>query len=134
MDKETAIALFAFLSAAGGGVRWLIHVYIKQTEKIEDLRHRNEKTTIVLIKESIAGLQKDLDLYRHNLKHVEETLKIYLRRADVSSEEHQKSMAQMKVFIDSTIKRMRDLETHIMELTHGLILIKGKKNDPKGST
>ena len=134
MDKETAIALFAFLSAAGGGVRWLLHVYIKQNEKLEDIRHRNERSTISMIKDSVSELQKDLDVYRHNLKHVEDLLKIYVKRADTNIEDNAKAIHQMQVFIDSTIKRMRDLESRIIELANGLMMFKGSKHDPKRSS
>jgi len=122
------------MTAAIGAVRWLIHVYLKQAGKIEELRSKNEKANITILKDSIGDLKKELDLHRRNLKSVEDKMTVYMKKIDSNHQDQAAVIESMQLFIESTIKRIKDLESKIIDLTNGLFMIKGKNGGTKGNT
>lgn len=125
MDKDVLIALIGFLTATIGGVRWLIHVYIKQENKIEDLRSKNEKASIAIMKDMIQDLKRELSFHSKNLKDVETRMNLYMKKSDEANQDQRVILESMKMFIDTTMKRMQVVESRIVDLANGLLIIKG---------
>lgn len=126
MSTEVWVALFSFLTAAIGAVRWLLQVYFKQNEKIEDLRSQHERQHIGKIKDTVHALELAIEAHKRQLAKVEDRLVKLQGLAVQTNSVHEKAALDFSRTIDETFKRFQQIETRVLQLSKDIIMIKGK--------
>lgn len=130
MNTEVWVAIFGFLTAAVGGIRWLLSVYYRQSQKIEDLRSTNESLAIQQLNLAVDGLKDSIRMYRADMLRAQEQMvkmQAGIVRNTTDGEAIMKTLAE---YIETTMQRMNKMESQIIELSKRLILIKGGANGP----
>jgi predicted nucleic acid-binding Zn-ribbon protein len=131
LSTELWIALLTFGTAAVGAIRWLIYVYWKQAEKIEDLRSQNEKRVIIELKTALEELRKEMRQLQAEIKIVANKLLQTQGALEKSSESTRNLAGLVNTYIDTSNKRFDQFQSKIIELGQGLVMVKGdgsKKN------
>jgi predicted nucleic acid-binding Zn-ribbon protein len=125
MSTELWIALIGLLTTAIGSIRWLLHVYFKQSGEIEDLRLRTQRQAITSIETVVDDLKRQIIAHRYDMDKMQERLLAIQGAVAKNTGEGQVLLKSMHDYIDTTIARMGRLETQIVELSKRLIMVKG---------
>jgi hypothetical protein len=126
MDKETLLSILGLLTAIAGAIRWLIHVYWKQAETIEDLRHIHEKRTILVMKEAIDDLKKEINMHKISMKTMQDKMEYIHQRLDKSADETQVMIKSVNDMMDLMMQKIRVMESQVVQLAKGMVMIKNK--------
>lgn len=130
MTAEVWVAIFGFLTAAVGGVRWLLSVYYRQNQKIEDLRSSNEHLAIQQLNLAVENMKDQIRGHRADMMRAQEQMtKMQARIASVTTD-GEAIMKTLGEYIEATMARMNKMESQIIELSRRFILIKGGTNGP----
>lgn len=129
MTSELWIALLGFLTTSVGGVRWLLHVYFKQAKTIEDLRSKNENLAIGSLQEAVSSLKVQIHQHRADMLRMREDLQLMQVSMTRTSKDAEVIMQSMSTYIETTKRRIEQVETQIVQLGRALILVKGGKGN-----
>lgn len=111
------------MTAAIGGIRWLLHVYLKQSEKIEELRSRHEREHLNAMKKSIKDLTLEIDSHKRQLSDLSARIVSASGRIQTATDK----IDQTALDLSRTLDRFSKIETSVINLTKDMILIKGHK-------
>lgn len=126
MDKEVALAFIAFLTGLAGIVRWLISVNWDKAKESEDQRHRNEKRTILTLKDSIDDMKKSIETHKKAMASMQEKIEYIHKRLDKSTDELDLVLTTLKKSLDDITSKIRGMESQIITLAKGMVMIKNK--------
>lgn len=125
MDKEVWIAVLTFGTASVGAIRWLIHVYWSQAEKIEDLRKIHERKNLQSMQSAIDELKKDLREQRRAMQELSDRMIKAQAAIERATQESQSASTLLSQYIDTAAKKIQALESEIIKLAKGLVMIRG---------
>jgi len=125
MDKELWIAILTFGTAAVGAVRWLIHVYWKQAETIEDLRSRNERITISKLRDAIDDIKKEIATHNRKMTEINQAILKAQQRIEKNTTDTEALIKSVADYIETTAAKFKLMESQIVKLANDLIMVKG---------
>jgi len=126
MDKETGLAILGLMTALAGLARWLMAVYYKQAETIEDLRNKNERRNILVMKESIDDLKKEIAIHKTAMRTMQDKLEYIHKRLDKTADETQQMIKSVNDMIDVMMQKIGVMESQVVQLAKGMVMIKNK--------
>jgi len=132
MDKETGLAILGLLTAVAGFVRWLISVYWSQAEKIEDLRHKNERSTLLNMKESIEDLKREISMHKNTMKVMQDKLDYIHKRLDKTADNTTAMITSVNDMMDVMMQKIGVMESQVIHLAKGMVMIKNKAGSDGG--
>lgn len=126
MTIELWIALLTFLTSAAGAARWLIHVYWKQAQTIEDLRNTHQKQSILRIEGTISDHKRAIEAHNIQLGSVkEQMLKIQGQMATFNQKSDQ-AIKMLNDTIETTAAKFKKYESELITLSNNLIMVKSR--------
>lgn len=126
MDKETILAIVGLLTAVAGLIRWLISVYWAQAEKIEDLRHKNERSTIISMKDAIEDLKREINMHKSSMRTMQDKLDYIHKRLDKTADDTQVMIKSVNDMLDVMMHKIGVMESQVVQLAKGMVMIKNK--------
>jgi len=129
---EVIVAGLGLLTAMFGAARWLIHVYWKQAETIENLRRKHDREQLRSIDDKIKDMAQDIFAHTTTMNKLEARLVHLTKRVEDSAVCSEKAFFDFASFMAASEKRTEKLESQIVQLAKGMMLIK-KSNGGKSS-
>jgi predicted nucleic acid-binding Zn-ribbon protein len=131
MSTELWVAILTFGTAVVGAIRWLIHVYWRQAEQIEDLRSQNEKRNLNSLKEAIDELKKELREQRRSMADISERILKAQGSIERAAKDNKDLSVLVSQYIEKSVKRFEKIETDLIDIGKGLVLVKGSSGAKK---
>ena len=126
MDKEVALAFIAFLGACAATIRWLLSVHWDKAKETEDHGHRNEKRTILNLKDNIDDMKKSLEAHKKVMVTMQEKIEYIHRRLDKSTDELDLVLKTLNKSLEDITSKIKGMESQIITLAKGMVMIKNK--------
>lgn len=122
MSTEVWVAILTFMTAAIGSIRWLLHVYLTQAEKIEDLRSRHEREHLAKLKDTVKQVTLEIEMHRRQIAELNQKLTATTSKIHLASEK----IEATSLDLSRSLEKFSKIETTVINLTKDMIMLKGR--------
>lgn len=125
MDAATAAAIAGIIGTLAAVIRWLLQVWLKQSEELEKVREAVMQKTIRELESAVENHKKVLSLTASEIKDLRDQMvkvaavgvKVQEKWTDLSS--------RLESYVDSNQQNIDKLHLEILNIGKDLILLKG---------